>query len=370
MIEYLFTDNFFSPHNSKICKMNETRIHWILTGVLLFTINCTTGITKAQNIEELSKKELRFALRSCISEKDSIKQLEAAITHSSNNDRKKIIELSAQIGILQQTVNDYSKKLAEEEKKCRQIFSDLEESKKTIKHLNDSLKENEWPSSGNLKTDFLNSYFAKPYALNHAAFNLSFEKVMMGRFVGARSYWSEDEGRLITCQIFSDDDNSSSGFHQYLPEYINKTDIISNVKNIDSLLPRIEILKNKFVTFYYRDLSEENFLLNIYHGEENNFIKTLQLELASESVRADGSKNKEKDMIWKILEINNECYLMLTKNQLQRIKLPFKKFEDERNEGDKNGYVVFSRKTSVGTNNFGYINPLNLIFLFKLTPIK
>jgi hypothetical protein len=333
-------------------------------------------VIKAQDIDELNKKELKTALKGCINLKDSLTQLVSSINYTNNNNQIKITELNAEIARLKQTVEEYSTKLVNEERKFREVNIALEKAENSIKQIGDSLKEIKSPLAGDIKYDFLNNYFSNPYPLNKASFNFRFEKVLLGKAVLINNDYSDqydqdyDFGFFINDLHTSDYSNAvdepyeKAKSHQYLPEFLNIDELTINVENVDSLLPRIEILKNKLVTFYYKNGTEENFLFNIYEGDKNNFKKTLQIELASEDVQSDGSKNRQKDMIWKIFQLNNECYLLLTAKQLKRINFPIKEFLSNyynTRTPENNGHIVFSRKPS---NN--ECNPINMIFLFKL----
>ena len=46
--------------------------------------------------------------------------------------------------------------------------------------------------------------------------------------------------------------------------------------------------------------------------DNNNQRKILQIELANEEVKADGSNNTAKDIVWRFFAIENECYVAIT----------------------------------------------------------
>lgn len=354
--------------------MNNFKYSLKISLLCLVFIFCGSNIViQAQDIDELNKKELKSALRGCISTRDSLIQLTSKLTYTNNNNQIIIAELNTEIARLKQTVEEYSTKLVNEERKFREVNIALEKAENNIKQIGDSLKESKSALAGHMKYDFLNNYFSSPYPLNNASFNFRFEKVLIGKTVLFDNYnYNKDYDEFSFCinnyssefEYEGDENFNKEKYHQYLPEFLNKDELTINVKDIDSLLPRIEILKNKLVTFYYKDGTEENFLFNIYNAELNNFERTLQIELASEALQSDGSKNKEKNIIWKLFLLNKECYLLLTAKQLKRINFPIKEFlsnDYNTRTPENNGHIVFSRKPS---NN--ECNPLNMIFLFKL----
>jgi hypothetical protein len=100
--------------------------------------------------------------------------------------------------------------------------------------------------------------------------------------------------------------------------------------------------------------------------DNNNQRKILQIELANEEVEADGSNNTAKDIVWRFFAIENECYLALTLGQLNRLNL--KLFSDDYYyEYAKTGEGIYlSRNKDLFMDGSYYIDPREIIYLFKL----
>jgi hypothetical protein len=165
--------------------------------------------------------------------------------------------------------------------------------------------------------------------------------------------------------------------------------ISKNSDYFNSKLPKIEVLKNKLFTIKYNDGSEESFLFNVKQiksEDNNNQRKILQIELANEEVKADGSNNTAKDIVWRFFAIENECYLALTLGQLNRLNLKLisvdQGLEAYSQTNQRNEFVTrfdsYYKKTTTGEGIYlsrnkdlfmessEYINPAEIIYLFKL----
>ena len=163
----------------------------------------------------------------------------------------------------------------------------------------------------------------------------------------------------------------------------------NNSNFLDSKLPKIEVLKNKLFTLKYINGTEESFLFNSKKNgsdDKNNQRGILQIELANEEVKEDGSNNTAMDIVWRFFIIGNECYLALNANQLNRIGLMIQSSGsiqyytngNLRNDEDfstnyyNNGSftsgngIYLSRNKDSYMESSKYINPGNLIYLFKL----
>ena len=170
---------------------------------------------------------------------------------------------------------------------------------------------------------------------------------------------------------------------------INNYVISKNSDYFNSKLPKIEVLKNKLFTIKYNNGSEESFLFNVKQIESednNNQRKILQIELANEEVKADGSNNTAKDIVWRFFAIENECYLALTLGQLNRLNLKLisvkeglevygqanerNRFETRFDSYYKNKTtgegIYLSRNKDLFMDSSRYIDPKDIIYLFKL----
>ena len=142
-----------------------------------------------------------------------------------------------------------------------------------------------------------------------------------------------------------------------------------------------------------------SFLFNVKKIESednNNQRKILQIELANEEVKADGTNNTTKDIVWRFFAIENECYLALTLGQLNRLKVKLFSLEkldvyvdqvegemqlEDEDVVDANGRSINTYNKNTSTTGKGiylsrnkdlymdsskYINPQEIIYLFKL----
>jgi hypothetical protein len=188
----------------------------------------------------------------------------------------------------------------------------------------------------------------------------------------AFTYWGVKPNVMIT---------DGTNFNNYV--------ISKNSDYFNSKLPKIEVLKNKLFTIKYNDGSEESFLFNVKQIESednNNQRKILQIELANEEVKADGSNNTAKDIVWRFFAIENECYLALTLGQLNRLNLKLisvdkglEAYSETRQTIDftsdyRSNYkytttgegLYLSRNKDLFMDSSKYINPEKIIYLFKL----
>jgi hypothetical protein len=403
--------------------------------------------TSAQNYEEMNKKELKEALKICIFEKDSMAFLVEKFKTDKKENNNLIYELKNKIELAEQQKNsletklqDSNKKLQESNTSNNELDTKLMETERKLsdfkkmynkaneenQNLNNVLKKAQdriaelndsvsmlISNSGFKDTvqinqtngnDFLNAYFVKPSPLNDNKFKLKLKQVLIGNGGELYNTYRNLEGFYIDTK--NDGYNQDLTFKQFLPEFLDVKDMLffgvksgykfSNtskasealyaldINKIISLLPEIEILKNKLVTFKYPDGIVENFLFSIKEDYDNNFRKTLQINLASEEVTSDGSKNNQNDITWKLFMIENECYLMMTPRQLSRIKFSVDNLDegvevvyDERNRNfirkqfygsevaTGKGYY-FARKKDIHMREFNYMDPRDLVFLFKL----
>ncbi|MHA8073759.1 hypothetical protein ACRZ9O_04430 [Aquirufa sp. HETE-40SA] len=104
-------------------------------------------------------------------------------------------------------------------------------------------------------------------------------------------------------------------------------------------------------------------------------------------MKADGTNNTARDIVWRFFVIYNDCYLALSKKQLERLKVSilsssegvllltndgeeelvsqqnFTYHEESKTSG--NGLYIGRDKDSFMDAGY-YIDPDNMIFLFKL----
>ena len=305
-----------------------------LSILLTFIAIIALGQSKKQQIEELQTKLNRSQLNERSLEED-IKQLndtllkfendknllENGISYlenlNSENEKKKNA-YAVQLNKIQEESASYAAQLYT-------IQEELKSKKDSIKYLllelnsitSDNLdSEINNPKSKLNPNDFLNNYVVNRKPLNNNTFSFQLVKVL--------TYRDEVYNRNYEAPSIIDADNF---YFQYIPEgkNINKVTeqaLISQkpISFFGSLMPQIEVLKNKLVTIKYNDGSEESLLYN-FKSEKNSLNENLRITLASEEVNNSYNDN-EGDITWEICQINGEHYISLTYYQLQRLKVP------------------------------------------------
>ena len=359
----------------------------------------------AQNIEKMNNSELIEHIVNLITKIDSIKNDNINLQESTS-------KLSSNLSLLEQKnktndveISRISELILKNENERKLIISEnniaISKLNEIIITLKDSLSSVQ--SSSNVvststiynNNDFLNKYYFNQIPLPNNSFSLVLSKLVYGsKFDHYNSYYNNENG-------------SFKGAVRRLPEILdpnaftiwavkpnvkisrrgnpNNYVISKNSDYFNSKLPKIEVLRNKLFIIKYKDGSEESFLFNVKQNEpkndneendneeereklpiENNQRKILQIELANEEVKADGTNNTAKDIVWRFFAIENECYLALTWGQLDRLnlKLPFENTENEYiTTGEE---ICFSRNKDLFMDNSEFIDPQEIIYLFKL----
>jgi hypothetical protein len=364
----------------------------------------------AQDINDMNKKELRDLFVKTQLKNDSLVKLVNDVQATHNFLQSKLISLENEKAAQEKrlTALDNERKLVIEKLDINEINNknlisentklknEIEITKRRITAINDSLS---FLNKNN--SDFLNNYFRNTMPLNNNNFMLRLDKVMIGNdnsaaYIGENkiNYLIYESGPYEKTKQFIPEVIPNYQFRMYGTKSILLKDAPSakdaltllDIKNIGEYLPKIEIIKNKLITLTYADGSEENFLYNIGKGNDNSYRQTLQMELATEVVESDNSENKNKDIIWKLYMLEDECYLAMNVYQLKRIKFPihdltqgvelreggfFNHFRadgyngayDEMSSG--NGFY-FERVKDAFMENDQFVNPSNMVFLFKL----
>ncbi len=361
----------------------------------------------AQSIDKMNKSELREQIVIFTSKIDSLKNENINLQESKS-------KLSINSSILEQknktneVENSRLNELIEINRlELKRINSENEiaisKLNKTIITLKDSISIVQSTSNiiSNSTTfnsnDFLNKYYFNQIPLPNNSFSLVLSKLVYGdtRSDNNRNYDNdEDQGGVERLPEILDANaftywgvkpnamiTSGTNFNNYV--------ISKNSDYLNSKLPKIEILKNKLFTIKYNDGSEESFLFNLKQIESkdnNNQRKILQIELANEEVKEDGYNNTAKDIVWRFFAIENECYLALTLDQLNRLKLKLisvneglEAFGHNNNEirfiNNFDSYykytttgkgIYLSRNKDMFMDVSNYINPDEIIYLFKL----
>ena len=360
--------------------------------IILFTIYLLfNSALSAQNIEKMNKSELREHIVILTTKIDSLKNANFYLEQS----------ISVEISIKNELI-------LKNENERKRIIS---ENKIEISKLNEIifyLKGSIPTSTTSNKNDFLNKYYFDQIPLPNNSFSLVLSKLVYGDVSNGNEYNYEDgnykgaverlpeilEPNSFTYWCVKPNVKITAG------TYLNNYVISKNSDYFNSKLPKIEILKNKLFTIKYNDGSEESFLFNVKQmksGDNNNQRKILQIELANEAVKADGSNNTAKDIVWRFFAIENECYLALTLGQLNRLNLKLISVDDEGLGLEVHGVnsvgspyqgvylktsqafnscyscittggegIYLSRNKDLFMASSNYINPKEIIYLFKL----
>ena len=380
----------------------------LLTIYLLFN-----SALSAQNIEKMNKSELREHIVILTTKIDSLKNVNINLQES-------ISKLSSNSSLLEQKnktkeaeISKINELILKNEIESKRIISEnkiaISKLNKIIITLKDSISSVQ--SSSNVvststtfnRNDFLNKYYFDQIPLPNNSFSLVLSKLVYEYKKSDNNYNYNDDN--------DDNDDNYQGAVERLPEILdanaftywgvkpnvmitsgtnfNNYIISKNSDYFNSKLPKIEVLKNKLFTIKYNDGSEESFLFNVKQTkseDNNNQRKILQIELANEEVKADGSNNKAKDIVWRFFAIENECYLALTLGQLNRLNLKLiyidkglEAYSENRQEIEFTKYfesyykktttgegIYLSRNKDLFMNSSKYIDPKEIIYLFKL----
>ena len=382
----------------------KQKIIILLTIYLLFN-----SALSAQNIEKMNKSELREHIVNLTTKIDSLKNeninLQESISNLSTNsslleqkNKTNEVEISRINELILRNENERKRIISENKiaiSKLNEIIISLKDS---ILSVHSSSKVISTSTTFN-SNDFLNKYYFDQIPLPNNSFSLVLSKLIYG------------DKRSDNNDRYNDDDDNYQGAVERLPEILDANEftywgvkpnvmitdgtnfnnyVISNNSDyFNSKLPKIEVLKNKLFTIKYNDGSEESFLFNVKQTkseDNNNQRKILQIELANEEVKADGSNNTAKDIVWRFFAIENECYLALTLGQLNRLTLKlisvdqgleaysqyyqrkefatnFRSYEKNTTTGEG---LYLSRNKDLFMESSKYINPDEIIYLFKL----
>lgn len=255
-------------------------------------------------------------------------------------------------------------------------------------------------------SDFLNTYFKNQTPLNNNTFSFSLSKVVLGQKLYFDGNYS---GRREVLNLTEFLDVSSLTYYGISPNIqLNsrpKFDAIVVKKNFEwfiSKMPKIEILRNKLVTLNYSDGKSESFLYKVSKLStsvgNNNFRNVLKIELDAEEVTNDRENPLKGNIIWRVIVLDDEAYLALSGIQLNRLRMGLFDVGDLRdtpesmngiqvsNDGKTlrlidlrtesylnyttTGYGIYLARTKDKFMDGGYyLNPSEMIFLFKLNQI-
>jgi len=239
----------------------------------------------------------------------------------------------------------------------------------------------------------LNSYFFKPFPLENNSFSLVLSKVIFGDSNNSNNdYYNEDNEIQSLPEILPAEALTywgvkpkvkimdGSGFNDFV--------VAQNAAYYNARLPKIQIYKNKLLTIVNKDGKEESFLFtsNVLDDEDaNNQRSVFQFNLVSEEANSDDDYDKPKNLTWRFFAIQNEVYLALNYLQLSRINSELQEvggieafseyyervvmatdFDSDYRQTTTGNGVYLSRKKDTFMKESLYIDPSELIFLFKL----
>jgi hypothetical protein len=245
--------------------------------------------------------------------------------------------------------------------------------------------------------DFLNEYYFNQIPLPNNSYSLVLSKLVYGSKINYERYnYDNDENKGAVIRLPEILNANTFTYWSVKPNSLvspfdfNKLVIPRNSEFFNSKLPKIEILKNKLFTLKYNDNKEESFLFNVKkyiseHGD--NQRKVLQIELANEQVKDDGDNDTSRDIVWRFFAVDNECYLALTSEQLNRLNMNLftvnqgvEVFNDNSKRDSSFATSAYYNDSRVTTGNgiylsrnkdifmeaSRYVDPSEVIFLFKL----
>ncbi|MFM7671039.1 MAG: hypothetical protein ACKO6Q_00400 [Bacteroidota bacterium] len=350
-----------------------------------------------QDYEKMSKKELKqeveilkndfYTLKGTIYDLETEKnKISKELSEIRNKYQQLEVELSKKVkynASLNDSISYYRKEIVSLREKIRGLDKESISSDTSV--IRDRFNDDD---------DFLNKYFFTKEPLNAFSCQLQLSKIILGDVKYSNNdnyYYRDEENKTNPLYVPEILDNSELYTFKAAPgrqtrnAELNQLVMTSSISEFNSKMPKIEIFKNKLLTIKYNEESEEAFLFNVSTGALNNSRNTLQIKLASEAVKADGTKNDALDIVWTILVIQNDCYLALSLNQLSRLNIPvFKTNETETIRSDGKKYVgqfcydctttgngfYFARSLDRFMSTSHFIDPSTVIYLFKLKQLK
>ncbi len=229
-----------------------------------------------------------------------------------------------------------------------------------------------WDDETSNRNDFLNRYFKEQFPIMNSSFNLQLSKIIYGNTAYDNNNYYYHNDRYTVSQIPEILDADHFIYWGVKPNTARNTKELSehlfdsNAGYLNSKLPEIEILKNKLLTFKYKNGVEEPFLFNISNSSEektNNQRSKLEITLADETVEIHGDRGSEKDLILPLFIIESDCYLALSDKQLQRLGIQLANYSNYNIENEN---IYITRKQDGFIKQSQFIDVENLIFLFKL----
>lgn len=381
--------------------------------VLLILVILNSPRSAAQEIEKMNKSELRdfisllnVKIDSLKSENIKYEEYFKKLSANLSQLELKSSQLETKIKVNETEILRLSKLLSDSESEKKRIIAqnqiEVIRLNKKISTLQDSiLGIQTFPNSEvdvSLNTnDFLNEYYFNQIPLPNNSYSLVLSKLVYGSKLNYERYnYNNDENKGAVIRLPEILNANTFTYWSVKPNSMispfdfNKLVVPRNSDFFNSKLPKIEILKNKLFTLKYNDGKEESFLFNVKkyiseHGD--NQRKVLQIELANEQVKDDGENDTSRDIVWRFFALDNECYLALSSEQLNRLNMQLNSvnegvevFNDTSKRESSfassayyndsrittgNG-IYLSRNKDIFMDASRYVDPSEVIFLFKL----
>jgi hypothetical protein len=374
------------------------------TVALLFSLFLFVQLSAtAQDMEKMNKNELRDYAILLLGKIDSLntqigtlqaseKQLSQALATSEEKNKVTLAEIQKLTALTVKTQKELERVVAEKDAVITTLSKDVLLLKDSISTLQSALlTDTSSPAAdGN---DFLNSYFFKPFPLENNSFSLVLSKVIFGDANNSNNdYYNEDNEIQSLPEILPAEALTywgvkpkvkimdGSGFNDFM--------VAQNVAYYNARLPKIQIYKNKLLTIVNKDGKEESFLFtsNVFDDEDaNNQRSVFQFNLVSEEANSDEDYDRPKNLTWRFFAIQNEVYLALNYLQLSRINSELLEvggieafseyyervvmatdFDSDYRQTTTGNGVYLSRKKDTFMKESLYVDPSDLIFLFKL----
>ena len=299
---------------------------------VLFICGFGYGQSKKKQIAELQSRlsqsilnesTLRDNIKQLESEKDSLMRREIFFFNLKEQNEEEKDYLIAQLETTQNELNLLATKLSE-------LEDELGFKNDSISLLKNELQEINTSVNGTDTADFLNNYANVRQPLNNNTFNWELKKIIT--YPEFNSYYHKSEApSLFDVKNF---------YLAYVTEGIDLSTVDEQsltvrkpISFLNSMMPKIEVLKNKLVTIKFKSGEEESLLFNL-KSETNQLDESLRITLASEE------SDSSEDIIWNIRQIDNEYYIALDYNQLRRLELSIKNdnsldYYSYREQGEK-----------------------------------
>ncbi len=374
------------------------------TVALLFSLFMFIQLSAtAQDMEKMNKNELRDYAILLLGKIDSLntkigalqaseKQLSQALGSSEEKNKVNIAEIQKLTALTIKTQKELERVSAEKEAVIATLSKDVLLLKDSIATLQTALfTDTSSPAAdGN---DFLNSYFFKPFPLENNSFSLVLSKVIFGSSNNSNNEYYNEENEIQSLpEILPAEALTYWGVKPKVKildgTEFNDFVVAQNAAYYNARLPKIQIYKNKLLTIVNKDGSEESFLFtsNVLDDEDaNNQRSVFQFNLVSEEANSDEDYDRPKNLTWRFFAIENEVYLALNYGQLSRINSELQEagsieafseyyervvratdFDSDYRQTTTGNGVYLSRKKDTFMKESLYIDPSELIFLFKL----